>query len=667
MMKKIFTGLYALTLAFVCSCSRDDDGAVVGQASEITFSGNRVAEEHVGSDGTTTRATDATWTLGDQIGIYMLPATGTLANAVFSNRRYKYVSGKFTPDGDDQKLWYPGEGAHVKFVAYYPYSSTAATANTVSFNFADQSDRQKKEGVDFCFHRGTDEYYNTHANATHPSMQFYHKFSKIKMTVKPGTSGLNPANLTKVTLKGMPDKAVVNLSLLMSASTDNEIKNALGINTGTTTDITAYIDDATKTATQVIAEAIIAPHTVGADKKIEFTIGSETKTYTFDPAFTFESGKRYDFVFTLSAGVTPPPFPTYTEDGMTNSYMVAQNGEVSFEVSRAYEYTGSAFTDKLRVANTANYTGGFDAKVLWQDPSDLIESPTSTATAISGSGNTAIVTVKAKNSKSGNAVVGIYKTGTGILVWSYHIWVTNYMDGGTGKTVSMANGPVFMDRNLGATAEGLTSTAYGLLYQWGRKDPFPGSVSGSAGWNAAGSFSGLGSAAATSKTTNAAAIIDAIQNPMTFFRYYSSSYGHDWLPAGNDNTLWRSTNDKKTIYDPCPIGWRVPVYKSNSPSDANSPWKEYDDDLFSSNATTRTWTGTGWELTRGGVHAYYPAAGYRSYNTANAYNNGVGGLYWSASPSNNTTAYMAFTAKTVSSFENTNTRPSGFSVRCVRE
>jgi uncharacterized protein (TIGR02145 family) len=418
-------------------------------------------------------------------------------------------------------------------------------------------------------------------------------------------------------------------------------------------------------------EAIVAPHPGTANftgRTITFATnnGADVKSYTIPDNVTFESGKVYGFTVTYGGGVTPPPFPTYTEDGMTNSYMVAQNGEVSFEVSRAYEYNGSAFTDKLRVANTANYTGGFDAKVLWQDPGDLIESPTSNASAISGSGNTAIVTVKAKNNKSGNAVIGIYKTGTSTLVWSYHIWVTDYMDGGTGKTVSMVNNHVFMDRNLGATAADLTTAAYGLLYQWGRKDPFPGSVSGSAGWNAAGSFSFSSSNKVSDQTAtgNAVDIIESIQNPTKFYRDVSSG---DWLPA-RDNNLWQASGGEKTIYDPCPIGWRVPVYKSNTASVANSPWMEYNDPEYINYATDRDWNSTdkGWKFTRGGVDTYYPAAGYRGYNSGFAYSGGVEGIYWSASVNSFNAAVLDFLSTYVLAYSFAY-RAYGFSVRCVRE
>jgi hypothetical protein len=586
----------------------------------------------------------------------MLPAGGTLANAVWSNHRYRYGSGKFTPDGDDQKLWYPGDGAPVNFAAYYPYSPTAATNNRVTYTFADQRDKLKKEAVDFCFHRGVTAYHNAHAEATHPSMQFYHKFSKIRMTVG-GADAPDLSDLV-VTLTKMPASATVDLVALTSNPGN---LSALGVDTASTA-ITAWT---TRTATSATVEAIVAPHSGAGNftgRTVTFATGggADVKTYAIPDNVTFEPGKVYGFTVTYEPGITPPLFPTSTVDGMTNCYMVKPNGKVVFRVSRAYTYNGSAFTNTLRVGGT--HTGGFVAKVIWQDPGDLIESPTSTASAISGSGNTAIVTVKAKNNKSGNALVGIYKsTDTATPVWSYHIWVTSYAGD---NPIEMVNGHRFMDRNLGATANDLSAAACGLLYQWGRKDPFPGSVTGSACWNITRSFTGLGDASPTSKTTNVEAIVDAIRKPTTFFRDVSVG---DWLPA-LDNTLWRASGGEKTIYDPCPAGWRVPVHVNNSSGVENSPWMEYDDRHYNRYNVSRSWgrSSGGWTFTRNGISTRYPAAGKRLYDNGTARLGDSYGYYWSASLFKECAEILCFDIRSINSNDWDN-RAYGFSVRCVRE
>jgi uncharacterized protein (TIGR02145 family) len=140
------------------------------------------------------------------------------------------------------------------------------------------------------------------------------------------------------------------------------------------------------------------------------------------------------------------------------------------------------------------------------------------------------------------------KDSDGTILWSWHIWMTDqpqeqvyYNDAGT-----------MMDRNLGATsAEPGQVGALGLLYQWGRKDPFLGASSidqnivavsvNQVEWDKV-------------QNTNETGCIEyAIEHPTHFIHENSTNY--DWLYGTSDKTRWSST---KTIYDPCPIGWRVP-------------------------------------------------------------------------------------------------------------
>lgn len=67
----------------------------------------------------------------------------------------------------------------------------------------------------------------------------------------------------------------------------------------------------------------------------------------------------------------------------------------------------------------------------------------------------------------GNAMIAVCDK-AGSILWSWHIWVTD-----DEISLSAANGYVWQDRNLGATSKlpGEVDNR-GLLYQWGRKDPF---------------------------------------------------------------------------------------------------------------------------------------------------------------------------------------------------
>ena len=83
----------------------------------------------------------------------------------------------------------------------------------------------------------------------------------------------------------------------------------------------------------------------------------------------------------------------------------------------------------------------------------------------------------------------------------------------------------------------------GAYYQWGRKDPFVTAAN-------SGAISEKNAQYTISPETTT--IAAAVKNPATF---YAKDNGNtsDWLSTAND-ALW-GTN--KTIYDPCPAGYRV--------------------------------------------------------------------------------------------------------------
>lgn len=67
----------------------------------------------------------------------------------------------------------------------------------------------------------------------------------------------------------------------------------------------------------------------------------------------------------------------------------------------------------------------------------------------------------------GNALVAVYD-GIGKLLWSWHLWVSD-----SKIEHSTANGLEWMDRNLGALTNQMDDVSNrGMLYQWGRKEPF---------------------------------------------------------------------------------------------------------------------------------------------------------------------------------------------------
>ena len=162
--------------------------------------------------------------------------------------------------------------------------------------------------------------------------------------------------------------------------------------------------------------------------------------------------------------------------------------------------------------------------------------------------------------KSGNALIAA-KGADDVILWSWHIWMTpdlnSYDYEFEDRRIEV------LDRNLGATSKTYGEVeALGLMYQWGRKDPFMGASSvpvtdntktakSTTDWYAIYSDSSVGT------------IQYAIKHPTTqIVADYDGNldkYNGDWYYTGSsttDNTRWSPTS--KTIYDPCPSGWRVP-------------------------------------------------------------------------------------------------------------
>jgi len=276
--------------------------------------------------------------------------------------------------------------------------------------------------------------------------------------------------------------------------------------------------------------------------------------------------------------------------------------------SNSYIVTGSTAQIPAASANVGGVgriTGSFTTEVLWSDGVTI-------ANITNGSGSSDIINISGI-SGSGNAVI-VAKSGSNIL-YSWHLWVTPDPT----ATLRSNNGFIFMDRNLGAT----TSNGTGLYYQWGRKDPFVGSVTAS-----------MIDTVKSPMTNN---LELSIRNPNRFYASISSPY--DWLTPSQfsqDNNYWNTINGEKGSYDPCPFGWRVPPVGS----DNTSPWKDF--------------TGN----TRNGI--IFPLAGYIDMFSGQLLYLSTDYHVWGAS-ARNSAAYL-FKGAEGQAF-----RANAYPIRCVKD
>ena len=149
--------------------------------------------------------------------------------------------------------------------------------------------------------------------------------------------------------------------------------------------------------------------------------------------------------------------------------------------------------------------------------------------------------------KPGNALIAVLDAND-VILWSWHIWVPGTAITDVTETNYAASGKV-MSRNLGALVDATVNAptpaeSFGLLYQWGRKDPFPG-ICGDAPVTVAGT-------AVTAKE-GPVTLAESIQNPTVL----SFKSGKDWQSDADPSQLWLEAS--KTKYDPCPPGYMLPT------------------------------------------------------------------------------------------------------------
>ncbi len=280
----------------------------------------------------------------------------------------------------------------------------------------------------------------------------------------------------------------------------------------------------------------------------------------YSKGFTFTITDTDGMVYTKSAdgeisivpGVVTPlkPLPLTVYYGKANCVRTGTAGEVMLDITPYYSFAGDFTHTGISVEGK---NPAVKAKIVWQHAissggGDIVGAPVI-------SGNELKVPVKGT---LGNALVAICDA-AGKVLWSYHIWVSESAD--VPYRNETAGEFWMMDRNLGALSTKLKDqNSYGCFYQWGRKDPFPRPVP-VARPSAADKYKNADVELTpnTAVTEETGTIGFTLSHPDT--RLLDAS---TWHKAGMPDGLWGNPegNEKggkgaKTIYDPCPEGYRV--------------------------------------------------------------------------------------------------------------
>ena len=530
-MKRICIIAILMATAF-CACqnSKIEMHGVTSPNNEILF--NFISPRHA------TKAGNGVFDEGDMLGVYIadyrdngypnpLQPSGNRAN----NVSFTYGGSTWTPE---YPIYWGTSPCDV--YAYYPFIAGIKDINEHYFEIAsDQSGTGLKESdllwaKTECVSRG--------AGTVNLTMQ--HLMSKLTVKVLAGDKYIG----------SLPEDAVVYIHNTVSGACV-DLENGVAYKNPYCEAKSIKMKKVGKVkdngVESIVFEAVVVPQMIESIVPL-LEINTKSISYIVEDFMTFSPGISYVYTVTLNSSSSAIKveigceledwnnpeggngdnngdgegdddeeesisYVDLSENGTANCYCLQQSGD--------YKFKAALGNSNLPVGNIKS------AEVLWEsfgtneEPNvgDLIEK-------VSYKDGYVRFTTP-KDFKEGNAVVAV-KNSKGTILWSWHIWCSAE---GWEEQVYYNNAGTMMDRDLGS----LSSTpgderTVGLVYQWGRKDPFIlANVASTGSWNSA--------------TTGTSSDCDA--NPMTTYQSLNKySIG-----------MWQSD---KTVMDPCPLGWRVP-------------------------------------------------------------------------------------------------------------
>ena len=321
-------------------------------------------------------------------------------------------------------------------------------------------------------------------------------------------------------------------------------------------------------------------------------------------------------------------------------------------------HAGKAITDPY-ICNNTNCTP-VKAELVWQDAPNLV-----TDIKYNNTGNGNISFKVDKNTiRQGNAVIAIKDADDNVL-WSWHIWVT---DEDISQTIEITNHQSqkyrLMSVNLGWCDNGMiyaersckvkitagdkskeitirqasnsitTGGGNHPYYQWGRKDPFlpsNGLSDTNKTWYDKGGKAYTANPLREDFSTGAICIKNYILKPNVM---HSDSYGdvaYANLWSANNHYTANDENVIKTIYDPSPVGFKLP------PGNVFTGFTTTGTSASTFSEINGTWddSSKGWNFYTDSSKSktiFFPASGYRSYSNGGANAVGGYGCCWSAVP-----------------------------------
>ena len=359
-----------------------------------------------------------------------------------------------------------------------------------------------------------------------------------------------------------------------------------------------------------------------------------------------------DFVNVVSSAI-----PDLSADGSANSYIVSESGVYRFRTVKgnSNDSVGGEKSDGYNVKGTPA-----TAEVYWETfGTDVMPTEGDLIKQVSYKDGY-IMFRTADVFREGNALIVVKGEGGGIL-WSWHIWMTDVPR----EQVYYNNAGILMDRNLGATSATPGDLgAHGLFYQWGRKDPFLGISANVYGTTTACKATGFWPG--TYEVSTASTISSTFLAPTLFITSNTESdTSNDWFgqdPDDISDVRWTGADMDKSIYDPCPPGWRVPPYEVWATAREGST-------LTGSEMGDSVNLGMNFKGYFGDDDIWYPCTGQMDYNDGGIRGGGIFCRMWSATSNTaqHKSHHLYFSPGTGTISFPYGARADGYSVRCKKD
>lgn len=362
-----------------------------------------------------------------------------------------------------------------------------------------------------------------------------------------------------------------------------------------------------------------------------------------------------------------------TKQSTANCYVVKEAGQYRFPLVYGNAIKdGSANTEAYTNLKTNSYMMDFVNAYGNQITSPYIETDTGKTCAkaqfsigdadiftdLSISDGYLNFTVSEVPASGANGVLSV-KDSDGTIMWNWHIWVFPYDLTPVTITNSTGNNYDIMPVYLATTYDnGDETKRKNWFYQWGRPVP----MLGPSAYNSTTSATSYGTLNFTTAANSSGAYQQGILNPATFWTNSSSPY--NWFGNTSYYNLWDAScsttgcsdnKTVKTIYDPSPVGFKIPngntftyFSTSNAVGSFANGWK------FKKNSSDT-------------VGIFFPASGSRYDSDGSLGGVGSYGYVWSTAASSQSDAYyLSFNSSYVIP-QGSDYRSFGLSVCCVSE